>query len=72
MRDPSRPERLEGEAICHDGVDPVIEYYKQFVDRTLLRENLKLTPAQRLQKAQAQLEFFEKAQIARRAEEQSR
>ena len=30
--------------------DPVIDYYKKDVDRTLLRENLKLTPQQRLEK----------------------
>lgn len=30
--------------------DPVIEAYKKDVDRTLLRENLKLTPTQRLEK----------------------
>ncbi|MEX1102742.1 MAG: hypothetical protein WED87_00730 [Dehalococcoidia bacterium] len=30
--------------------DPVIEAYKKDVDRTLLRENLKLTPTQRLDK----------------------
>ena len=29
-------------------VDPVIEAYKRDIDRTLLRENLKLTPEQRL------------------------
>lgn len=28
--------------------DPVIEFYKKNVDRTLIRENLKLTPEQRL------------------------
>lgn len=33
--------------------DPVIEAYKKDVDRTLLRENLKLTPQQRLEKLQA-------------------
>ncbi len=33
--------------------DPVIEEYKKHVDRTLLRENLKLTPQQRLEKLQA-------------------
>jgi hypothetical protein len=32
--------------------DPVIEAYKKDVDRTLLRETLKLTPAQRLQRLQ--------------------
>ena len=31
-------------------VDPVIEAYKKDIDRTLLRENLKLTPEQRLLK----------------------
>jgi hypothetical protein len=30
--------------------DPVIEFYARGVDRSLLRENLKLTPAQRLEK----------------------
>ena len=30
--------------------DPVIEAYKKHVDRTRLRENLKLTPEERLQK----------------------
>lgn len=33
--------------------DPVIEAFKKAVDRTLLRENLKLTVEQRLRKAQS-------------------
>lgn len=33
--------------------DPVIEAYKKDIDRTLIRENLKLTPEQRLEKLQA-------------------
>jgi hypothetical protein len=33
--------------------DPVIEAYKKDVDRTLIRENLKLTPDARLRKLQA-------------------
>ncbi len=33
-----------------DVYDPVIEVYKRDVDRTILRENLKLTPAQRSEK----------------------
>ena len=45
--------------------DPVIEAYKKDVDRTLLRENLKLTPEQRLQKLQAFVDFPER--LARRA-----
>jgi hypothetical protein len=37
--------------------DPVIEIYKQDVDRTLLRENLKLTPEARLRKLQDFVRF---------------
>jgi hypothetical protein len=37
--------------------NPVIEAYKKDVDRTLLRENLKLTPDQRLDKLQAFVRF---------------
>ncbi len=32
--------------------DPVIEAYKKDIDRTLLRQNLSLTPDQRLRKLQ--------------------
>ena len=39
--------------------DPVIEAYKRDVDRTLLRENLKLTVDQRLRKLEDVLRFFE-------------
>lgn len=35
--------------------DPVIEVFKRDVDRTLLRENLKLTPDERLRRMQAAL-----------------
>ena len=37
--------------------NPVIEACKKDVDRTLLRENLKLTPDQRLEKLQAFVRF---------------
>jgi hypothetical protein len=40
-----------------DYVDPVIEAYKKDVDRTLLRENLKLTVEQRFQKLESFVEF---------------
>jgi hypothetical protein len=33
-----------------DTLDPVIAVYMRDVDRTLVRENLKLTPAERLDK----------------------
>ncbi len=36
-----------------DVYDPVIEAYKKDVDRTLIRENLKLTHEQRLKKLQS-------------------
>ena len=36
-----------------DVFDPVIEAYKKDVDRTLIRENLKLTVGQRLRKLQS-------------------
>ena len=39
--------------------DPVIEAYKRDVDRTLLRESLKLTPHQRVQKMISVLRFAE-------------
>jgi hypothetical protein len=38
---------------------PVIEAYKKDVDRTLLRENLKLSPAQRIEKMMSVLAFAE-------------
>ncbi len=47
--------------------DPVIEAYKKDIDRTLLRENLKLTPDQRLRKLVAFLGFIEEVRDAGRA-----
>jgi hypothetical protein len=41
------------------GRDPVIEAYKKDVDRTLIRENLKLTHDQRLRKLQDFMRFVE-------------
>ena len=52
-----------------DFVDPVIEVYKRDVDRTLIRENLKLTVEQRLRKHQNAQTFFEEL---RRAGQQAR
>ena len=39
--------------------DPVVEAYKQHVDRSLLRENLKLTPEELLLKLQALQQWAE-------------
>jgi hypothetical protein len=42
--------------------DPVIEAYKKHVDRTLLRENLRLTVAQRLENLMRLQEFADELQ----------
>ena len=52
-----------------DFIDPVIEAYKKDVDRTIIRENLKLTVEERLRKHQNAQTFFEEL---RRAGERAR
>jgi len=47
-------------------VDPVVEAYKKDVDVSLLRENLALTPLERLRKHAAVLRFVEKHRGAAR------
>ncbi|MFN0241368.1 MAG: hypothetical protein ACKVWV_00590 [Planctomycetota bacterium] len=47
--------------------DPVIEVYKRGVDVTLIRENLKLTPQQRVEKMIAVAKFAEELRRAGRA-----
>ena len=44
---------------------PVIEAYKKDVDRTLLRENLRLTPTERVRKMIAALRFAEAVRHSR-------
>jgi hypothetical protein len=44
--------------------DPVIEAYKRDVDRTLLRENLKLSPDERLHKLQDFVKFLSEVRAA--------
>ncbi len=46
--------------------DPVIDAFKKDVDRTLLRENLKLTPGERLRKLQDFVRFTETVREAGR------
>lgn len=46
--------------------DPVIEAYKKDIDRTLIRENLKLTPEERLLQLMKLQEFAEELQLAGR------
>jgi hypothetical protein len=49
-----------------DYVDPVIEVYKKDVDRTLLRENLKLTVDERFRKFQEFAKYVRELQEAGR------
>ncbi len=49
--------------------DPVIEAYKKHVDRTILRENLKLSPQERSEKF---LSFMRSVWQAREASRESR
>jgi hypothetical protein len=47
-------------------VDPVIEFYKKDVDRTLLRENLKLTVQERFEKFERFMEYVQELREAGR------
>jgi hypothetical protein len=46
--------------------DPVIEFYKKDIDRTLLRENLKRTVEERFERLMALQRFAEELQRAGR------
>jgi hypothetical protein len=48
--------------------DPVIEAYKKGVDRTLIRENLRLSVEQRFEKLMCLQEFAEELRRAGRTE----
>jgi hypothetical protein len=48
------------------GADPVVEAYKKDIDRTLIRENLKLTVEERFLKAMALQRFAEELRRAGR------
>ena len=55
-----------------DLFDPVIEAYKKDVDRTLLRDNLKLTPQQRSERFEQMMEMvFELQRQAQARREQA-
>lgn len=53
-------------------VDPVIEWYKKDVDRTLIRENLRLSVEQRFEKLMRLQEFAEELRRAALEREPSR
>jgi len=52
--------------------NPVIEAYKKDVDRTLIRENLKLTPQQRIENLIRLLKFQDELRSAMQKAEQRR
>ena len=56
----------DGHTNQRSSIDLVIERYKQDVDRTLLRENLKLTLTERLQRLMSMQLFAEEARRAGR------
>ncbi|HEY6989912.1 MAG TPA: hypothetical protein VH369_16070 [Bryobacteraceae bacterium] len=47
--------------------DPVVEAYKKDIDRTLIRENLKLTVEERIRKAMALARFADEVRHAGKA-----
>jgi hypothetical protein len=47
--------------------DPVVEAYKKDIDRTLIRENLKLTVTERFERAMELQKFAEEMRRAGRA-----
>jgi hypothetical protein len=49
------------------GLDAVVEWYKRDIDRTLLRENLRKTPEERVRALMALQRFAEEARAAGRA-----
>ncbi len=51
-----------------DDRDPVVEAYKKDVDRTLIRENLKLSPDERVKKMISVLRFAEQVRSSSKAE----
>ncbi|MBI2212633.1 MAG: hypothetical protein HYU52_03225 [Acidobacteria bacterium] len=54
------------EVAARSSIDDVIEVYKRDVDRTLLRENLRKSPTERLEALQARQRFGEELARAER------
>jgi hypothetical protein len=51
--------------------EEIIQIYLRDIDRTLIRENLALTPAQRLQKLEEFVEFLQSAKKTRQSAAQT-
>jgi hypothetical protein len=56
----------------HSEIDPVIEAYKKDVDRTLIRENLRLSVEERFEQLMRLQEFAEELRRAGRERELER
>lgn len=54
---------MPNEQLATERPDPIVEYYKQFVDREALRTNLKLTPEERLLKLEEKAQQLEEARL---------
>ena len=52
--------------VMRSSIDEIIDLYKKDVDRTLIRENLKLTTEERLMKAQQMAQMAEELREAGR------
>ncbi len=63
---PAAPKPYGDDLPPPDFYDPVIEFYKKDVDRTLLRENLKLTPDERFRKFESFMRYVEELREAGR------
>jgi hypothetical protein len=61
--------KMKSQAKKQRYIDPVVECYKKDVDRTIIRENLKLTVQQRVDRF---MEFMRFAEQLRKAGEQAR
>lgn len=57
---------MKDEVKERSSIDDIIDLYKKDVDRTLLRENLKLTPSERLEKLMGMQAFVEECRRAGR------
>jgi hypothetical protein len=63
---PRRPNGASGTEQA-TAYEEIIEVYLRDVDRTLIRENLALTPGQRLQKLEEFVEFLQSAKKSHRS-----
>ncbi len=65
MSSPSeQPRNPEADRRWPDASDPVVEAYKPGVDRTLLRENLRLSVEERFRKFERFMEYVEELREA--------